>query len=153
MENVRKILEEQRISFDIIRHKQPIRTAKEGAHALGIDIGQTAPALVLKADGEYVVLIISGARGRIDLEAAARMLGCSKLELASRLEAREATGYEAGAIPLIGHTLPCLVDKLLYQYTCIYGGTGEPDSTLKLDPRDLSKVNHVIAHLDADGTG
>ncbi|MDU5140786.1 MAG: YbaK/EbsC family protein [Paenibacillus dendritiformis] len=150
MENVRKILEEQRVPFDIIRHKQPIRTAKEGAQALGIDIGQTAPALVLKADGEYVVLIISGARGRIDLEALAGMLGRGKLELASRLEAREATGYEAGAIPLAGHAMPCLVDKLLYRYPWIYGGTGEPATTLKLDPRDLSKVNHVVAYLEAD---
>ncbi|CAH8713638.1 hypothetical protein M5W83_16395 [Paenibacillus thiaminolyticus] len=153
MENVRKILEERRIPFDIIRHKQSIRTAKEGAEVLGIDIGQTAPALVLKADDEYVVLIMSGARGRIDLEAAAGLLGRGKLVLASRDEVQEATGYEAGAIPLVGHTLPCLVDKLLYQYPCIYGGTGEPASTLKLDPGDLSKVNHVLAYLDADGIG
>ncbi|WCR28066.1 hypothetical protein L3476_04645 [Paenibacillus thiaminolyticus] len=153
MENVRKILEERRIPFDIIRHKQPIRTAKEGAKALGIDLGQTAPALVLKADDDYVVLIMSGARGRIDLEAAAGLLGRGRLLLASRDEVREATGHEAGAIPLVGHTLPCLVDKLLYQYSYIYGGTGEPASTLKLDPRDLSKVNHVLAYLDADGAG
>lgn len=153
MDNLRKILEEQRIPFDIIRHNQPIRTAKEGAEVLGIDLGQTAPALVLKADDEYVVLIMSGARGRIDLEAAADILGRGKLMLASRDEVREATGYEVGAIPLVGCTLPCLVDKLLYQYPCIYGGTGEPASTLKLDPRDLSKVNHVIAYLDADGIG
>lgn len=108
---------------------------------------------MLKADDDYVVLIMSGARGRIDLEAAAALLGRGRLLLASRDEVREATGHEAGAIPLVGHTLPCLVDKLLYQYSYIYGGTGEPASTLKLDPRDLSKVNHVLAYLDADGAG
>ncbi|WP_374016119.1 YbaK/EbsC family protein [Paenibacillus thiaminolyticus] len=48
------------------------------------------------------------ARGRIDLEAAAGILGRGKLMLASRDEVREDTGYEAGAIPLVGHTLPCL---------------------------------------------
>jgi hypothetical protein len=31
---------------------------------------------------------------------------------------------EPGQIPLIGHNLPCIIDKRIFKYKFVYGGTG-----------------------------
>ncbi|OLN31696.1 hypothetical protein DSOL_2384 [Desulfosporosinus metallidurans] len=49
---------------------------------------------------------------------------------------------------MVGHNLPCVVDKRLFQYTSIYGGSGEETCTLKINPNALEKVNRVVATLD-----
>jgi prolyl-tRNA editing enzyme YbaK/EbsC (Cys-tRNA(Pro) deacylase) len=93
---------------------------------------------------EELALIISGDHGRIDLERVAEALGCTRLQLAKPKEVQQITGYTVGSVSLI-LPLPCIVDRGLFRYPYIYGGTGAPASTLKLDPHDLEKVNHVIA--------
>ncbi|BCJ86091.1 YbaK/EbsC family protein [Effusibacillus dendaii] len=49
-------------------HENPIRTAQEGAEYFGIEIGQTAPILVLKTDKGYFSMIVSGERGRVNFK-------------------------------------------------------------------------------------
>ena len=147
MDQLEEILTARNVEFEIIHHEQEIRTAEEGADLLGIEIGQTAPALVVKSEDRYFALIISGDHGRIDLERVAEVLGCTRLQLAKPKEVQQITGYTVGSVSLI-LPLPCIVDRGLFRYPYIYGGTGVPASTLKLDPHDLEKVNHVIAFLD-----
>ncbi|MEK4325694.1 hypothetical protein MKZ24_06375 [Paenibacillus sp. FSL R7-0297] len=44
--------------------------------------------------------------------------------------------------------LPYILDRGLFRYPFIYGGTGVPVSTLKLNPHDLEKLNQVVAFGD-----
>ncbi len=85
MDNLKTILQEKEVQYEIIHHEKQIRTAQEGVDYFGIEIGQTAPTLVL--------------------------------------------------------SLPCIVDRGLFRYPFIYGGTGEPASTLKIVPNALEKIN------------
>ena len=49
---------------------------------------------------------------------------------------------------MVGHDLPCIIDKRLFQYPSIYGGTGKATCTLKINPRDLEKLNNIVAILE-----
>jgi prolyl-tRNA editing enzyme YbaK/EbsC (Cys-tRNA(Pro) deacylase) len=49
---------------------------------------------------------------------------------------------------LVGLALPHIIDRRLYRYSFIYGGTGEPTATLKISPAALEKMNQVVAWLD-----
>jgi Cys-tRNA(Pro)/Cys-tRNA(Cys) deacylase len=148
MDKVRTILQEHEIPFEIIHHEKPIRTAQEGADYFGIELGQTAPTLVLKSEKGYFALIVSGGRGRVNLEAVSNMLGCQQLNLATPKEVQQLTGYTVGSVPIVGLSLPCIVDRELFRYPFIYGGTGEPTSTLKMVPDALEKLNQVIGFLE-----
>ncbi|MUT67837.1 aminoacyl-tRNA deacylase [Paenibacillus sp. NEAU-GSW1] len=147
MNNVLTTLQQNEVQYDLIRHEKQIRSAQEGAIYFGIEAGQTAPALVLKSETEFYALIASGNRGRVNLEEVSELIGCGPLKMASPKEVQQITGYAVGSVPL-ALSLPCIVDRELYRYPYIYGGSGDPMSTLKIAPTDLEKLNVVVGFLD-----
>lgn len=148
MENLITFLQENEVQFEIMYHENPIRTAQEGATYFGIEIGQTAPTLILKSEKGYFAMIISGGRRRVNLEKVSEILGCNQLKLAKPKEVQQITGYTVGSVPLVGLSMPCILDRNIFRYPFIYGGTGEPTSTLKITPNALEKLNQVVALLD-----
>ncbi|MGD8189675.1 aminoacyl-tRNA deacylase [Brevibacillus ginsengisoli] len=147
MEHLITMLQEKHVQFEFIHHEKQIRTAQEGADYFGIDIGQTAPTLVLKSEKGYYAIILSGSRGRIHLEEVAQILGCGQLKMATPEEVEQVTGYTVGSVSLV-LSLPCIVDRRLYRFPFIYGGSGETTSTLKIAPQALEKINQVVAYWD-----
>lgn len=148
MKDLKVLFQENNVPFELINHKVPIHTAQEGATYFGITIGQTAPTLILKTDKGYFALIMSGDRDHIDFNEVASILGCNKVKLAGAKEVEKVTGCTVGSIPMVGHNLPCVVDKRLFQYSSIYGGSGEETCTLKINPSALEKLNSVVATLE-----
>lgn len=53
------------------------------------------------------------------------------------------TGYEVEAVPMIGLEIPYVIEARLLNYEFIYGGTGQPSATLKIEPRALEEMNQV----------
>lgn len=143
MEQLQSILKGCKYTYELIQHEKAILSAQDGADYFGIEIGQTAPTLILKTDKGFFALIVSGSRGKVNLNEVAEALGCIEVKLASRKEVKEVTGYELGSIPMAGLKLPCVIDNNLYRYPFIYGGTGEPTCTLKIEPQALQELNHV----------
>lgn len=148
MKNLPNLLQEKDIPYELINHDQPILTAQEGAEYFGIEVGQTAPTLILKTDQGYYALIFSGQRGRVDLVEVARILGVEKVKLAKPKEVQQVTGFAVGSVSMVEHGLPCVMDQQLYQYPFVYGGTGQATCTLKITPDDLGKLNQVVAMLE-----
>lgn len=147
MDNLKAILQEKGVQYEIIHHEKQIRTAQEGADYFGIEIGQTAPTLVLKSEKGYFAMIVSGNRGCVNLEEVSDILGCNQLKMATPKEVQQITGYTVGSVSLV-LSLPCIVDRGLFHYPFVYGGTGEPASTLKIAPNELEKLNQVVVFLD-----
>lgn len=148
MDDLKVLFQENNVPFELINHDTPIRTAQEGARYFGINVGQTAPTLILKTDKGFFALIVSGDRGHVDFDEVASILGCNKVNLAGAREVEKVTGYAVGSISMVGHNLPCVIDKRLFQYSSIYGGSGKATCTLKIKPSALEKVNQVVAKLD-----
>ncbi|MBO8172128.1 MAG: YbaK/EbsC family protein [Bacillaceae bacterium] len=144
---IKSCLENTSFSYELINHDTPIRSAQEGADIFGIEIGQTAPALIVKKDTEFLGLIVSGGHPKTDFKQVAAQLGCSSLKLANPNEVKQVTGFEPGNVPLIGLTIPCAVDQRLLAYSFVYGGTGNPTCTLKIEPKALLELNQVITTL------
>jgi prolyl-tRNA editing enzyme YbaK/EbsC (Cys-tRNA(Pro) deacylase) len=145
MDVVKNILENNKYEYELIYHDKPILTAQQGADYFGIEIGQTAPTLIIKADNGFFVLIKSGSRDHIDFEQIAKKLDCKQVKMASRYEVKKATGFDVGSVPMIGITLPFIVDDQLLSYPFVYGGSGQPTRTLKIEPRTLQQLNKVVA--------
>lgn len=148
MQDLQVLFQENNVPFELINHDTPIRTAREGATYFGIKIGQTAPTLILKTDKGFFALILSGDRDHIDFDEVAIILGCNKVKLAGAREVEKVTGCKIGSIPMVGLNLPCVIDKRLFQYSNIYGGSGTPKCTLKVNPSALVKLNKIVATLD-----
>ena len=72
-----------------------------------------------------------------------KQLGFEKLKIADRKKVEKQTGYPVGCIPLVGFGIPCVFDKKLLCHDFVYGGTGNELLTLKINPKDLLKVNEI----------
>lgn len=144
-------LDGKQIDYELIDTPRPIRSVLDGVQILHIEAGQTAPTLILNSEQGFYAAIVSGARGKLDLKAVGALLGCQAVTMAAKREMQAVTGYEPGQIPLTGHGLPCIIDRMLLRHEYIYGGTGQGTVTLKIKPQALYAVNAVIAELADDG--
>lgn len=133
-------MRDNEFTFEIIHHEKPLSSAKAGAGYFGIEL-QTAPTLIIKTDKGYYSLVVSGSRGKVDFEKVAEILDCSKVNLTTPKEVQEVTGYEVEAVPMIGLEIPYVIEARLLNYEFIYGGTGQPSATLKIEPRALEEMN------------
>ncbi|MBW7473797.1 YbaK/EbsC family protein [Paenibacillus oenotherae] len=147
MEQLLSILNNQQIEYEILKHSKKIHSAQEGADYFGIEIGQTAPTLILKTDKGYYSLILSGDYGRVDFEVLKELLKLDEIRLAKPQEAEQVTGCKIGDVSLINPGLPAIMDRGLHRFPYIYGGTGVPQTTLKIQPQAVEKLNHVVGFL------
>ena len=145
IDELEAFLRRENAEFALIKQDRPILSASDAEGCY--DVRKAAPALILQSERGLVACIFSSGRGRLNLEQVKAVCGFSKLRLADRKKVPKQTGYEVGAVPLIGHGLPCIFDDGLLQYDYIYGGTGDPLTTLKIKPADVKRLNQVIGIL------
>ena len=143
---LRDFLEANRAQYEIIGQETPIVSTRDAAKYF--DIGRAAPALILDTGAGLMLLIASAQRGKLDFEGLRQKMQLPKLKLADRKKVERTTGYKAGAIPLIGVGLPCVFDDALLAHDYVYGGSGDELHTLKISPRDVKRLNHVVFTLD-----
>lgn len=103
--------------------------------------------MVAQTEQGLIALFVSASYGRVDFAKLKEIFGFQKMKLTDRKTILAETGYEAGAIPLVGLTLPCIMDRQLFHYDHVYGGTGNALFTFKIAPKDIEKLNHVIGYI------
>ncbi len=146
IEEIRSLLHKSDVDFEILANEKPILTVADAEGVYRIE--ETAPTIVIKSEKGYFALLSSGDRSRIDFKQIKKMLGCKNVRMANPKELRETTGFDAGSVPLVGHHLPCLLDRHLLNYSYVYGGCGDADYTLKINPSDLFKIIEIVAEID-----
>ena len=145
---IQEILEQKKIPFELIRHEKRIHSAQDGAAYFKIPIGQTAPTLIVHSGKGFFAVIFSGERSQIDFSDIEKILECDAVRMATKKEVEQVTGFRIGSLPMFGLPFPCVVDKLLFKYDYVFGGTGQIDLTLKIKPAGLLEMNRVIGMLD-----
>jgi len=121
-------------------------SAEESAALQGIEVGRLIRTIVVRRGaGDYVFVLVPGGR-QIDWARLRTHLGVSRLSLPDQQEAREATGYERGAITPFASatTWPVVADATLMGSEPVAIGAGAHGVNLHLDPSDLVRL------LDAD---
>ena len=139
--DIERTLNSSGFPFELLENRRKIRSSAEGAAYWGIDIGSTAPALILRAGEAFLLLIVSGAVRKVDFEALARETGSPGLRLAAPNEITDRFGLKPGEVPLFGLEIPTMVDRRLMAYDFVYGGSGDPGFTLKIAPGALLVLN------------
>lgn len=145
---ITEILESSGCPYELMENRIPIRSAAEGAAYWGVELGATAPALVLRARSQFLLLILSGAAGKVDFGALALETGIDGLRMATPGEIREQFGLKPGEVPLFGLGLQTLVDRRLLAHEHVYGGSGDPGKTLKVPPEALLVLNEGSRMID-----
>jgi Cys-tRNA(Pro)/Cys-tRNA(Cys) deacylase len=140
-----RALQNSALSYDVVR-TQRARSAEESATFQRIELGQLLRTIVVRRGADdYVFVLVPGGR-EIDWKKLRAHLGVSRLSLPDADEARNATGYERGAITPFGSTTawPVIADATIPSIGKVAIGGGGHGINLHVQAEDL------VAFLGAD---
>lgn len=125
------------IDSPIVAMHDSTRTAAEAATAIGCELGQIVKSLVFIADGEPLIVLVSGSN-RVSEKILGDNLGVA-LGKADASFVKDATGYSIGGVPPFGHAtrLRTVVDPSLLGYSTVWAAAGTGLSVFELTPDQL----------------
>lgn len=112
---------------------------EEASKPSNVPVHRIVKSLVLLDEqGEGCICLVPGDK-RLSLEKARRALGVGRLCFATNEEMLEMTGYEAGAVPPLGHAKDprVLMDESLLQFETVVAGGGSPSSLVEISLRPV----------------
>ncbi len=122
------------LRFEVVRTRPPT-SAEESAALQGIPIGQLLRTIVVRRGRDDYLFVLVPAGREIDWPKLRAHLGVSRLSLPDEREAREATGYERGAITPLGaaRAWPVIADRGILALGRVAIGGGARGVNLHLD--------------------
>jgi Cys-tRNA(Pro)/Cys-tRNA(Cys) deacylase len=138
-------LSKSRLDFRVVQTERP-NSVEESAALQGIQVDELLRTIVVRRGADdYVFVLVPGGR-QIDWPKLRAHLGVKRLSLPDEAEAREATGYERGAITPFGsiRSWPVIADASVSGLERVAIGGGARGVNLHLAARDL------VAQLNAD---
>ena len=142
-------LREHDAQFEMLSHA-PVSTSEEAARVRGTPLEQGAKALVCRADGAPVLLVVPADR-RVDARAFKRAFGVKDLRMISADELAALTGLEVGAVPPYGTVLglPTYVDARLLDLDRIAFNAGSRSVSIIMPTRDYARLAQATTGLFA----
>lgn len=142
---IRKILQENKIDFEIYDH-EPVYTSEQAARVRGVDVKTGVKALVLKTYESRFILALVRADKRADLEKIAELEGTKNVRLASPQEVFRETGCEIGSVPPFGHKteLKTYLDRDILENDFVNFNCGLHTKSVSMKAEDLLKVLNPI---------
>lgn len=139
-------LQENKVVYEIQEHEEGIAGAKDAARYFDPEL--CAAVYVIETERGLAATIVNAQRDSIDIDALNFVLGYQATGKADPRIVKQATGYEVGFLPLVGHRLPVLFDKALTIHDYIYGCTGDKTHTIKIRPEDVIRLNTMIDFIE-----
>ena len=108
----------------------------------GISMSEAIPTLVFKTENGFIV-VQKRADTKINSGKLKKLANVKSLNFASPEDLKQLQA-EAGIVPLTGLDLPYYTDQLVLENDNVYGGSGSKYYALKMNSKDLVKVNQPI---------
>lgn len=149
-ERLERWLREAGVAFRVLEHA-PVFTSEEAARVRGTPPEAGAKALVVRAGGRYVHLVLPGDR-KVDNARLRGLLGTRTLRFATREELAMLTGCEPGAVPPFGNLfdLPVLVDETLAAQDEIAFNAGSHTVSVTMRAADFVRLSEATIARFAD---
>ena len=141
--NAMRLLDRQRIPYEVFFYPETIHSAEEVAPLLGAPASQVFKTLVVLADGTRHLLIMTPGDRELDMRLVAKAVDAKSAQMAPQREAERLTGLKVGGISPLA-----LTDKPFEAYLDASGAAleelyingGQRGVNLRLRVADLLKV-------------
>jgi prolyl-tRNA editing enzyme YbaK/EbsC (Cys-tRNA(Pro) deacylase) len=144
--NYIKLLADLGIQSQIIEHP-PHRAIADVLEFLQFSFTDCMPTLIMKADGEYLALVIRG-DCKADLKKVKKDFKFKDLRLATPEEFTILTGLPVGAARVYTPDLKTIIDPKIFEKDYLIGGSGSFSCSIKYKTADLVKIpNHMVAEV------
>ncbi len=140
-DRLRAFIENNHIDCEHLIFEQSTHSVAEAAQAAGVTPEDFVKSVcMVTKDGRVVVAIVKG-EDRADRSAVQRLLGLTKLSIASREIMLEKTGYPAGGTPPFGFDAMFLIDERVFEKQIVYAGGGSDRALIRIAPREMQRAN------------
>ncbi len=141
--DLNQFINDHAIAAEIVHLAQETPTVQAAAAALGVQPQQIVKSVLFLADGEPVLVVACGL-SRIHRKRLADTLAISRrrVKMASAEKVLTITGFPVGTVPPFGHLtrLRTLLDEAVLLETAVYGGGGEINALMRIEPTELQRV-------------
>lgn len=143
-----KVLEGQKVPYEVVPYPSDMRDAEEIAAVLRVPPEQVFKTLVVLPPGTSgkltkPLLTIVPANRQLSLKKLAQLLGVKKVKMASHQEAETITGLQVGgisALALLNKGFAIFLDESASAFAEIYVSAGQKGLDVRLKVKDLIKV-------------
>ena len=121
--------------------KQSARTAKDAATALRCEVGAIVKSLLLRADDEFILCLVSGDK-KCSLNKVKKLTGKKDVCMANAEDVKKKTGFTIGGVSPVGLTnnLEIMIDDQLNRFRDIFAAAGHPNVVFKIDFKNLKEI-------------
>lgn len=133
------ILEKLGVPHKVFHHEKPVHSFEQAAQDRDQRPGQVVRTILFRVkDGEYAMVLMAG-QAQVSWKILRKLLGRSRISMATEQEVLEATGYRIGTVGPFGLLKPVrmLVDKGLMDEQEVSIGSGMRDAAIILKSSDL----------------
>ena len=125
--------------------EQSARTAKDAATALKCEVGAIVKSLLLKADDEFILCLVSGDK-KCSLNKIKKLTGKKDVCMANAEDVKKKTGFTIGGVSPIGLTnnLDIMIDNKLNRFQDIFAAAGHPNVVFKIDFKNLKEITKGV---------
>ena len=143
VQRVAKVLELFDKSLNIKILKETARTAKDAANALNCEEGAIVKSLVLKAENEFLICLISGDK-RCSLNKLKKIILKKDVSMANANDVKAQTGFTIGGVSPVGHinSLGIIIDETLERFQTVFAAAGHPNSIFEISFIKLKKLTN-----------
>ena len=122
---VQEFLAGHGLDKEIYSFTESTENAFLAAQALGVEVGQIVKSVLFLADGQAVLVLMSGDMN-VDTKKLKKLLEARKIRIADLETVMSVTGFQVGAVPPIAHrqTIPTYLDESLNRFSDIFPAAG-----------------------------
>jgi Cys-tRNA(Pro)/Cys-tRNA(Cys) deacylase len=141
-----RVLEDKGIPFEVRKQARKQFTAEGVAEDLGVPMAWVVKAMIVqRSDGRFALIVIPGDR-QLSLKKAGGTLNDKSLSLAQARDVERVTGYQVGAVSVIGFrraNIPTYLDRALLDLDILIISSGRPDAGLAVSPAGLKRAMDI----------
>lgn len=146
--NVTRLLDAQRIPYEVFELSAEKHSAEDTAALLGVPTAQVFKTLVVlrETKGKKPLLVMVPADRELNLKMLAAALDEKKLKMATQQEAERLTGLQTGgisALALLNKGFEVCLDEAAQTWPTIHISAGQRGANVRLGVADLVRVTHA----------
>lgn len=145
-ERLEAYIRDNKIDAKIPVFHKSTRTVEDAEKRLGINRERIVKSVLFVDErGVPILAIVSGDR-RVSEEKLARACGVGTVRVARPRAVKSLTGYEAGALPPVGHKkrIKTFIDPKVLSFEKVYGGGGAINALLEINPKDMKRLTDAV---------
>jgi Cys-tRNA(Pro)/Cys-tRNA(Cys) deacylase len=138
-----RILDEKDITYEPRPQARKQFTAEGVAGDLGVPLAWVVKAMIVRRSDRSFALVVIPGDLQLSLKKVGAVLGDKNLEMAQQRDVQRVTGYQVGAVSVLGFRrddLPSFLDRNVLELERAIISSGRPDMGLEMDPQDLLRA-------------